>query len=154
MSDEAAFAFGEDPDHPGWNSWRLKDESRYNAFLGKLIVRREDERARVRMFPRRQHTNLQDSIHGGTTMGFADVALFAAARMLGLIEAGSAVTLEMTFQFLGTGSADQPLDAEVELLRETRRMIFMRGLVVQADSRIAAFSGTIRNSVGKGIVAA
>ncbi len=152
MSDEAAFAFGEDPDHPGWYSWRLKDSSRYNAFLGKLIVRREGEIARVRMFPTRAHTNLQDSIHGGTTMGFADVALFAAARMLGLIEAGSAVTLEMTFQFIGTGTTERPLDAEVELLRETRRMIFMRGLVVQEDNRIASFSGTIRKSVGKGIV--
>lgn len=154
MPDNDAFAFGDDPEHPGWYGWQLKDVSRYNAFLGKLIVRREGDLARVRMFPARVHTNLQDSIHGGTTMGFADVALFAAARMLGLIEAGSAVTLEMTFQFLGTGGADVPLDAEVELLRETRRMIFMRGLIVQGANRLAAFSGTIRKGVGKGLVAA
>lgn len=152
MTDESAFAFGEDPDHPGWYSWRLRDNSRYNAFLGPLLVRMEGDIARVRMLPERRHTNLQDSIHGGTTMGFADVALFAAARMMGLIAAGSAVTLEMTFQFLGTGSAGAHLDAEVELLRETRRMLFMRGLVVQGDARLAAFSGTIRKSVGKGIV--
>ena len=85
-------------------------------------------------------------------MGFADVALFAAARMFGMIEAGSAVTLDMSFQFIGTGGPDTPLDAEVECLRETRRLIFMRGLVVQDGNRIAAFSGTIRKSVGKGIV--
>jgi uncharacterized protein (TIGR00369 family) len=152
LTDESAFAFGEDADHPGWHSWRLRDATRYNAFLGPLLVRMEGDIARVRMLPTRQHTNLQDSIHGGTTMGFADVALFAAARMMGLIEAGSAVTLEMTFQFLGTGSPGIHLDAEVELLRETRRMLFMRGLVVQGDARLAAFSGTIRKSVGKGIV--
>jgi uncharacterized protein (TIGR00369 family) len=152
MTDESAFDFGEDTDNPGWYGWKLRDATRYNAFLGPLLVRREGDIARVRMLPTRAHTNLQDSIHGGTTMGFADVALFAAARMFGLLEAGSAVTLEMGFQFLGTGSADVPLDAEVELLRETRRMLFMRGLVVQGDTRIAAFSGTIRKSVGKGIV--
>ena len=151
MTDEPAFAFGEDPDHPGWHNWRLRDATRYNAFLGPLLVRREGDRARVRMMPTRIHTNLQDSIHGGTTMGFADVALFAAARMLGLITAGSAVTLDMSFQFIGTGRPDTPLDAEVELLRETRRLIFMRGLVVQGATRLAAFSGTIRKGVGTGL---
>jgi len=146
---EPAFSFDEDPDHPGWHRWELRDDTRYNAFLGPLLVRREGELARVRMLAERQHTNLQDSIHGGTTMGFADVSLFAAARIFGLLEAGSAVTLEMTFQFLGTGQGGMPLDAEVELLRETGRMLFLRGLVVQDDVRIAAFSGTIRKGAGK-----
>ena len=149
MSDEAAFAFGEDPDHPGWHSWRLKDETRYNGFLGKLIVRREGVLARVRMFPTRVHSNLQDAIHGGTTLGFIDVALFGASRMFGLIEAGTAVTLDLSTQFIGAGRMGEPLDAEVELLRETRRLIFMRGLVVQGDDKIAAFSGTIRKSTAR-----
>lgn len=153
MTDEPAFSFGEDPDNPGWFNWHLKDTTRYNAFLGKLLVRREGEIARVRMVPSRVHSNLQDSIHGGTTMGFADVALFAAARMFGMIEAGSAVTLDMSFQFIGTGSVDMALDAKVEILRETGRLIFMRGLIVQDEARIAAFSGTVRKGVGKGIVA-
>jgi uncharacterized protein (TIGR00369 family) len=152
MTDEPAFAFGEDPEHPGWFGWRLKDETRYNGFLGKLLVRREGDVARVRMFPERVHSNLQDSIHGGTTLGFIDVALFAASRMLGLIEAGSAVTLDLSTQFIGAGRMGEPLDAEVELLRETRRLIFMRGLVVQGEHKVAAFAGTIRKSVGKGIV--
>jgi acyl-coenzyme A thioesterase PaaI-like protein len=151
LSDEAAFAFGEDPDHPGWHSWRLKDDTRYNGFLGKLIVRREGDLARVRMVPTRIHTNLQDAIHGGTTLGFIDVSLFAASRMFGLIEAGTAVTLDLSTQFIGIGQVDAPLDAEVELLRETRRLIFMRGLVVQGDIKVAAFAGTIRKSVGTGL---
>ena len=153
MTDEPAFSFGDDPDHPGWSSWRLRDDTRYNAFLGPLLVRREGEGARVRMLPLRQHTNLQDSIHGGTTMGFADVALFAAARVLGIMEAGSAVTLYKSFQFIGAGRADVYLDAEVDVLRETRRLIFMRGLVVQGEARLAAFSGTVRKGVGTGIKA-
>ena len=152
MSDESAFEFCEDPDHPGWHNWRLKDDSRYNGFLGKLIVRREGEQARVRMFPARVHTNLQDAIHGGTTLGLIDVSLFAASRMFGLIEAGSSVTLDLSTQFIGTGRADAPLDALVELLRETRRLIFMRGLVVQGEMTVAAFAGTIRKAVGTGVV--
>ena len=85
------------------------------------------------------------------TLGFIDVALFAASRMFGLIEAGTAVTLDLSTQFIGVGRMGQPLDAEVELLRETRRLIFMRGLVVQGEVKVAAFAGTIRKSVGAGL---
>ncbi len=157
MPDDAAdisssFAYADDPENPGWHSWQLKDTGRYNDFLGKLLVRREGEIARVRMKAERKHTNLQNAIHGGTTLGFIDVSLFAASRIFGLIDAGSSVTLDLSTQFIGTGDPAEPLDAEIELLRETRRLIFMRGLVVQGDNKVAAFAGTIRKGVGKGIV--
>ena len=125
--------------------WELKDESRYNAFLGKLIVRREGERiARVRMFPERRHSNLGDNLHGGALAGFVDVALFAAARTFGVLGVGRAVTLDMSLQFIGGATLDQPIDAEVELLRETGRLLFERGLVRQGDAVVASFTGTVR----------
>ena len=146
MTVDEHFHVGDDPDHPGWSRWELRDRSRYNAFLGKLIVRREGEAARVRMFPTRAHSNLGDNLHGATTLGFIDIALFAAARVFGLLGADRAVTLDLSTQFIGAGRIGEPLDAEVELLRETRRLVFMRGLVVQGDHKVAAFAGTIRKS--------
>ena len=148
MSDAPAdlpFSYAEDPDNPGWMRWELKDATRFNAVLGKLIVRREgDGRARVRMFPERLHTNLSDNVHGGAIAAFADIALFAAARTLGVLGAGRAVTLDMTLQFIGGGTLGEPLDAEVELLRETGRLVFERGLVTQGESVVASFTGTVR----------
>ncbi len=149
MSDDAAFIFGDDPDHPGWQTWQLSDETRYNAFLGPLLVRREANVARVRMMPERKHSNLANAVHGGTTLGFIDVALFGASRAFGLIEAGTAVTLDLSVQFIGAGATGIALEAEVELLRETRRLLFLRGLVVQSDDKVAAFSGTIRKSTAR-----
>ena len=64
--------------------------------------------------------------------------------MFGLIEAGAAVTLDLSVQFIGAGVIGKPLEAEVELLKETGRLLFMRGIVSQGDERVAAFSGTIR----------
>lgn len=124
------------------------DASRYNGtVLGKLIVRSEGAgKARLRMFPEHRHSNLGNAVHGGTTLGFIDVALFGAARMFGLIDTGLAVTLDLSVQFIGAGQLNEPLDAEVELLQETRRLLFMRGLVLQGDDRIAGFSGTIRKA--------
>ena len=141
-----AFVSEPDPEHPGWLTWQLRDERRYNTqVLGKLLVRPGDQdKAWVRMFPELRHSNYSDNLHGGTVLGFIDVALFGAARMFGLIDVGPAVTIDLSVQFIGAGRIDVPLDAEVELLRETGRLLFLRGLVVQGENRIAGFSGTIR----------
>ncbi len=143
---ERGFIAEPDADNPGWLTWQLSDTTRFNGqIMGKMIVRPEGEgRARVRMFPQHRHTNLMGNLHGGTTLSLIDIAMFAGARMFGLIEAGTAVTLDMSVQFIGAGKADIPLDAEVELLKETGRLLFLRGIVVQGDDRVAAYSGTIR----------
>jgi uncharacterized protein (TIGR00369 family) len=153
--DTPAFDSSPDPDNPGWLNWQMTDPTRYNGtVLGKMLVRSEgdgpnDKRARVRMFPEHRHSNLRDAVHGGVTLGFIDVAMFGASRMFGLIEAGAAVTLDLSVQFIGAGVIGKPLDAEVELLKETGRLLFMRGIVVQGDERVAAFSGTIRKPTKK-----
>ena len=135
-----------DPDNPGWFTWQLLDETRFNTFMfRKLIVRTDaDGKARLRMFPERHHTNLKGVLHGGTVLSLIDVGLFACSRMLGIIEAGTAVTLDLSTQFIGGGLADRPCDAVTELLKETRRLVFLRGVVEQEGELIAAFSGTIR----------
>jgi acyl-coenzyme A thioesterase PaaI-like protein len=137
----------------GWTGWNLKDESLFNAFLQPLSVRREaytaDGRAvaRVRMVPRRKHANLGINVHGGTTLAFMDVALFAAGHQFGMLDAGPAVTIDLASQFVGAGRIDEPMDAVVEMVRETGRMAFMRGLIVQGEGDrdiVASFTGTIR----------
>lgn len=144
--DTPAFDSSPDPENPGWLKWQMNDPSRYNGtVLGRMLVRSEGEgKARLRIFPEHRHSNLANAVHGGVILGFIDTAMFGASRMFGLIDAGTAVTLDLSVQFIGAGKINQPMDAEVELLKETGRLLFMRGLVIQDDIRIAAFSGTIR----------
>ena len=135
---------------PGWYSWDLKDETRFNAVvMGPLRVRQEGNRARLRMMPELKHTNLQDMVHGAVSLSLIDIALFAGMHMLRESDAGMAVTLELSTQFIGGGKVDAPLDAVVEVLRETRRLMFLRGEVVQGadDSHlVASFSGIVRKA--------
>ena len=140
-----------DPDNPGWFTWQLIDETRFNTWMfSKLIVRTDpDGKARLRRFPEHHHTNLKGVLHGGTVLSLIDVGLFACSRMLGIIEAGTAVTLDLSTQFIGGGLADRPCDAVTELLKETRRLVFLRGVVEQEGELIAAFSGTIRKPSAK-----
>ena len=146
--DTPHFTSEPDPENPGWLTWELHDTTRYNGqVLGKMLVRAGDPgKAWVRMFPEHRHSNFSNNLHGGTVLGFVDVALFAASRVFGVIDVGPAVTLDLSAQFIGPGRIGIPLDAEVELLRETRRLLFLRGIVLQGDDRICAFSGTIRKA--------
>jgi len=141
------FSYDDDPHAPGWKRWRFRDPTRFNAFLEPLQVRLEGDIARVRMMPRPEHSNMRDNVHGGALLGFMDVSLFAASRAFGVLSAGGAVTLDLSAQFIGGGMIGEPLEARIELLRETSRMVFLRGLIVQENTpTIASFTGTLRKS--------
>ena len=136
-----------DPEHPGWWTWEIEEEDRFNARIGKLLVRADGEgRARCRMFPGLAQSNLGNVVHGGAILPFIDMAMFAGGHLAGADIAYS-VTLDLSAQFLSPARLDEPLDATVELLRETKRLAFMRGLVVQGDETIAAWSGTLRKGL-------
>ena len=135
-----------DPDHPGWWTWDLPDDAKFHGVIGKLLVRAAGEgRAVCRMFPEARHSNLGDIVHGGALLTFMDMALFAGGRVAGA-NVMRAVTLDLNARFLSKGRIGVPLDAEVELLRETKRLAFFAGKVLQESELIAAFSGTLRKA--------
>lgn len=108
--------------------------------------------ARVRIVPERRHSNLADNVHGGISLAFADIALFAAARALGIDMGPRTVTVDLSMQFVGAGRLDEPLDAEVEIVRDTRHLAFLRGRLVQGSDEgdsetphiVASFSGMLK----------
>jgi uncharacterized protein (TIGR00369 family) len=148
-ADNRFFRYRPIEDEPGWYTWNIIDETRFNhAVMGPLKLRVEGDKCRVRMAPERRHSNLQDMIHGAVTLALIDIALFAGMRTLTDNEGARAVTLELSTQFIGAGRMDAPLDALVEVLKETGRTVFMRGHVEQGDHMVAAFSGLVRKAKG------
>ncbi|MDF8332235.1 PaaI family thioesterase [Novosphingobium cyanobacteriorum] len=147
---KTGFVFEPAPHAPGWHTWNLADDSRFNGqTLGSTLVRLEElpggkQCLRLRMNAERRHSNVMDAVHGGVTLALIDVSLFAGFRFLLDGDAAGAVTLDLSTQFIGAGKIGQPMDAVVEVLRETRRLVFLRGIVEQDDTMVAAFSGTIR----------
>lgn len=134
------------PDHPGWWSWDLPEDGRFHAVIGPLLVRAEAPgRATCRMFPNERHANLGGMVHGGAILTFVDMSLFAGGTLAGA-SVSRGVTLDCSTRFLSPGRIGVPLDAEVELLRETRRLAFLQGKVVQDGELVAAFSGGLRKA--------
>ncbi len=142
---DKVFDHNPDPENPGWQHWNLHDQTLFNgAVMGKLITRREGDKCRLRMFPERKHENLQGIVHGGVTLSLIDISMFTTMHVIGSGNAGPSVTLELSTQFIGGGDPRRPLDAVTEIMRETGKLVFVRGEVVQDDDRVAAFSGIIR----------
>ena len=135
-----------DPDYPGWSTWDVAEMDRYHGTIGKLLVRAEGPgKARCRMFPDKAHSNLGNVVHGGAILTFIDMAFFAGGRLAGC-DVARAVTLDCNVRFLSPGRIGVPLDAEVELLRETKRLAFFAGKVVQDGELVAHFTGALRKS--------
>jgi uncharacterized protein (TIGR00369 family) len=136
--------YAPDPDHPGWYSWDIPQNGRFHESIGPLIVRGEGEgRGRCRMLVEDRHLNLGGAMHGGAVLTFIDMALYVAGYAAGA-DTAHAVTLDCAVQFVAPARAGAALDAEVELIRETGRLAFFRGLVVQGEAKVAAFNATLR----------
>ena len=143
---EDVFEHGPDPENPGWSHWNLKDETLFNgAVMGRLITRLDDEgKARLRMFPRRRHENLQGIIHGAVTLSLIDISMFTCMHLIGSGNAGPSLTLELSTQFVGAGDMERPLDAVNEIVRETGKLVFIRGQCLQETDVVASYSGIVR----------
>jgi len=134
----------EDPDHPGWYSWGDFPRGSFASRTGRLLFRPDGEgRALCRMLPDESHLNMGGSIHGGAVMSFIDMAMFAGGRCAGM-EQGHYVTLDMTTHFLSRGKVGIPLDAHVELVKQTRSHVFLQGVVKQDDEPCYSFTGTLK----------
>jgi acyl-coenzyme A thioesterase 13 len=133
-----------DPDHPGWYSWGDFPRSSFAAATGRLLFKGDGPgRGICRMFPTEAHMNMGGSIHGGAVMSFVDMACFAGGRCAGMAE-GHYVTLDLATHFLARGQAGVPLDAHVELVRQTRNLVFLQGVVRQADEPCYMFTCTLK----------
>jgi len=136
-----------DPDNPGWVTYHSGYPGLFNHdFIGRLTMRAEGPAiARVRMPLQSHHLSVMNTVHGGAMLGFADVSLFVTMFLLTEADLVRSLTVDLQCQFLAGSIPGEPtIDAVVEILRETGRMTFLRGTMVQGDHRIAAYSATVR----------
>lgn len=143
----AAFAFEDDKDEPGWLICRPVRSGWFFDLFGLVRARAEDDRhARIRFMPEPRHLNIIGTVHGGFSLAVVDQVLFLAPAALGVSGAVGGNTIDTSAQFIAPLLTGKPMDAVVEILRETGRMIFMRGLIEQDGIVSVAFSGTIKKA--------
>ncbi len=131
-----------DGPYAGWQRWKGRHEKRFSDLIGHYYFRDVDGRVECRMDTGMQHANGFGYLHGGFLMAFIDQVLFAVARPR--LAFGGAVTMTCNTEFLGSAVPGTPLDGTGEILRETGKMLFIRGLLTQGGSNVCGFSGTLR----------
>lgn len=125
----------------GWSTWSQGADP-YETAVGPFYYRVAGSEVTCAFQPRRDHLNGGGTIHGGALMSFADFALFAIAHTA--LQDAKAVTLTCNSEFLSGGGLDGRVDASGEVLRETRSLVFVRGMITQNDRPLLAFSGTLK----------
>ena len=126
----------------GWLTWGQGADP-YETRIGPFCFKMEENRARCAFEPQRHHLNAGGVLHGGALMSFADFALFSIAHNA-LSGSVKAVTLTCNCEFVSAGDLNGWIEAGGEVLRETRALVFVRGLITQRDRTLLAFSGALK----------
>ncbi len=141
------FGYHPDPEIPGWLLRRAAGDPSFNRVFGDIQARVEDERSvRLRVMAIEPHLNPKGTIHGGLLMALADHAMFVCPLLLGKERIVGGSTIDLASQFLAPGRAGLALDVTVELMHETGRMVFTRGLIEQDGGPIFSFTSTMRKA--------
>ncbi|WCL53721.1 PaaI family thioesterase [Gimibacter soli] len=125
----------------GYSMW--SGEDRFEAHVGPFfIARRADDKGwKVAFRADERHVNGQGAMHGGMLMTFADAALFAIARDH---KDGPGVTVNFHCDFVGPAKPGDWMEAEGEVVKATRNLIFARGIMTANGEPVLSFGGTIK----------
>ncbi|CAA0091980.1 Uncharacterised protein [Zhongshania aliphaticivorans] len=88
--------------------------------------------------------NAQNGFHGGYLAVRAEQVIYLPLFVNRSVAFGRVVTIDLTLQYVAGGTIGLPLLAEVELIHETGRMGFTRGVLKQDDRVLTSFTATLR----------
>ncbi len=125
----------------GWTTWSTGGDP-YETLVGPFYFREHEGRAQCAFMPQPHHLNGGGIIHGGCLMSFADFSLFAIAH--NTLKGAHAVTMTFSSEFIGGGALNERVEAHGEVLRDTRSVTFVRGIVTQTARPLLSFSGTLK----------
>lgn len=102
-------------------------ESGFNGYLGPIYMKEQAHNNRHFILPVRQELlNAGGVVHGGVLMSLADVALgVTVVRGTGR----PAATISLDCNFVAAGKLGEVLEAEAEITRATRDVVFVKGRV-------------------------
>ena len=126
-----------------WSGWTQFTADPFEEHAGPVFFRRDEDGAvRCGMRVEEKHLNGGHFIHGGALMTFADYCLFAIAQ--DELHDGPAVTATFNSEFVASVPAGALIECTGEVIRSTRHLIFVRGLMRSNGAPIFSFSGTLK----------
>jgi acyl-coenzyme A thioesterase 13 len=126
----------------GWQTWGNGSDP-FETLTGPFYMRALPQGGYECAFmPEARHANGMGNIHGGALMTFADFALFAHAH--DYMNEQPCVTMQFESQFVGGAKVGILIESTGEIVRATRTMLFIRGLISQDGKPVLAYSSILK----------
>lgn len=129
----------QDPANLGWKLIRAGIDTDFSALIGPFWARREDAGWTYAFRAEPRHANPRGVIHGGMLMSFADQAL----SLLAWEAAGRrpCATVGLNNQFIAAAKPGDWIVARGRVVRRTRSLVFMQGILSVNDGEILSADG-------------
>ncbi|MBL4679265.1 MAG: PaaI family thioesterase [Pseudomonadales bacterium] len=111
-------------------------------YIGPFYFQKTEQKIRYAFMAEKQHCNAMGYVHGGVLMTFADYALCMEATT-GYSEE-SCVTVSFNSEFISAGQIGNLHTCEVEMIKKTGSMVFLRGDVRSDGEVVLSFSAVVK----------
>lgn len=128
-----------------WQTMSMLDGPSFDRQIGAFEFRKTGATtAQARFVTDRHSQNIQCGLHGGYLAARAEQVFYLPLYTAGSVALGRVVTIDFSMQYLQGGTPGSALLADVELLKETGRLGFIRGTLSQQGKCLCSFSATLR----------
>jgi len=127
--------------YEGYVTWQGWDP--HEDFLGPFYHKRVGNEIRCAFLAEEKHVNGGGGLHGGLLLSFADHSIFVIAQDC-LGEDAGGVTVSLHGEFCAGGQKGDFVEAVGDVVRETRSLVFVRGMIVVGDKTLVNFSAIIK----------
>ena len=139
MSNDRVSQSGTSAADPSASGWSVYSDAALTDLIGPLWQRTEGGINRLGFVAREHHTNRRGVVHGGMLLMFADEAIGKAAYDAN--DRQPQATIQLDVQFIAPVEVGQFVEADAEVIRRTRSLIFMAGKLFAGDKTVATASG-------------
>lgn len=130
------------PDQLLKEGWVKRESGGFNAAIGPLWERQVGDQITLGIIIEERHTNIHiGTAHGGLLMSLADLGLGAGIRPAYGDLCYSCVTASLNVQLLSVARVGDFLCVTPEILRASKQMLFIRGVLKVGDKLVASAEG-------------
>ena len=120
----------------GWKTIPAED---YPALIGPFLARRDGDGWRYGFVAEQRHLNKGGVVHGGMLMSFADDAL--GMTVWQAVGRKPCTTVQLSTQFVSPVRPGELVEVRAEVLRATRTVVFVRGVLEVAGRAVCHADG-------------
>jgi len=121
------------------SDWQPRLTNDFTHFVGPVLERFEDGKRIFAFQADRRHANDRGVVHGGMLVTFADQAF--GELVLDSVGRKLCATIQLNTHFIAAVQIGDLVEGRGEIVRGTRSLVFVRGMLSVGDRAVAAIDG-------------